>query len=188
MLVVGDAVMINSTRHRIGWAIAVLALLGSLSLTSVAGAAPASPELTKKVIAAAKKATRNDIVRFQGGYYDPTTYEAYVDEGAQVFQLRGNRLGPALGGSSGDFTTQVNCGGGYFHCEQVWPCDTAQTYLNYFPDVDDFRDPWGRLLVQLEQANVRNEPYRRYGPRGVRVYQFGRHGFMSNNCLFPPVG
>ncbi len=31
--------------------------------------------------------------------------------------------------------------------------------------------------------NVRNAPYRRYGPRGVRVFYNNDWGFMSGNCL-----
>lgn len=56
-------------------------------------------------------------------------------------------------------------------------------WLNYNPTTDDFSDPNGHTLNPPEQVSVRNEPYRRYGPRSVRAEHDGRYGFYSKNCV-----
>lgn len=74
------------------------------------------------------------------------------------------------------------CGGGLFHCETN-RCASAQFYLDYNPTTDHFSDPYGSRLVEGEQGNIRDEPYRRYGPRGVRAMHAGAHGFYSRTCF-----
>ena len=37
--------------------------------------------------------------------------------------------------------------------------------------------------MQGEQGNIRDEPYRRYGPRGVRAMHGGQWGFYSTACF-----
>ena len=38
-------------------------------------------------------------------------------------------------------------------------------------------------FLRGEGINVRNHPYRTYGPRGVRVFREGHWVFMSDRCL-----
>lgn len=47
----------------------------------------------------------------------------------------------------------------------------------------DFRDVYGDVYYNGEQADIRDEPYRSYGPRGVRGMENGKWGFFSKNCL-----
>lgn len=74
------------------------------------------------------------------------------------------------------------CNGTYTHCETNH-CQAAVFYLNYNPTTDRFSSPNGRTLVQGEQGNIRDEPYRRYGPRGVRAMHYGTWGFFSVTCF-----
>jgi hypothetical protein len=37
--------------------------------------------------------------------------------------------------------------------------------------------------VKGEQGDIRDEPYRRYGPRGVRAMHGGQWGFYSTACF-----
>jgi hypothetical protein len=70
------------------------------------------------------------------------------------------------------------------HCELSLDepgCRPTRAYLNYVGD--DFRDPYGDPINPNTWINVRNQPYRRYGPRGVRVFYQGKWGFVSGNCL-----
>jgi len=67
------------------------------------------------------------------------------------------------------------------HCETV-TCQSAQIYRNYNPTADDFSDPYA-TVYNGQTVNVRNAPYRRYGPRGVRVFHAGLWGFISANCV-----
>ncbi len=54
--------------------------------------------------------------------------------------------------------------------------------IGQVPEEDHFTDHWN-TYVQGEQADIRDEPYRRYGPRGVRAMDRGTWGFFSVNCL-----
>jgi hypothetical protein len=74
------------------------------------------------------------------------------------------------------------CGGTYTHCETN-QCVQGVFYLNYNPTEDHFTDPYGGALTQGEQGDIRDEPYRRYGPRGVRAMHSGRWGFYSTGCF-----
>jgi len=74
------------------------------------------------------------------------------------------------------------------HCEQVVDtpgCNPTSAYLRYPqpPGSDTFVEPYGPAAVPGEYINVRNATYRRYGPRGVRVFRSGTWLFMSGNCL-----
>jgi hypothetical protein len=96
-----------------------------------------------------------------------------------VLGLAGVALSPAAAAAPAMLEP---CGGGYFHCETNI-CESAQFYSDYNPTTDHFSDPRGKPLVRGEQGNIRNEPYRRYGPRGVRGMHAGAHGFYSKNCF-----
>jgi len=74
------------------------------------------------------------------------------------------------------------CNGTYTHCETN-QCQAATFYLNYNPTTDNFSSPHGRDLVYGEQGNIRDEPYRRYGPRGVRAMHYSTWGFFSRSCF-----
>jgi hypothetical protein len=92
-----------------------------------------------------------------------------------------------LGSSSGGVGRREPCGFvTYFHCEHtiVTPgCQPTTFYLNYIGD--DFSDPKGAKLNPPEQVSIRDEPYRRYGVRGLRAYHDGYYGFYSVNCVTP---
>jgi hypothetical protein len=70
----------------------------------------------------------------------------------------------------------------YFHCETN-RCVNGVFYLDYNPDTDRFSSPYGSVLYQGEQTNIRDEPHRRYGARGVRAAHDGKYGFYSINCF-----
>lgn len=74
------------------------------------------------------------------------------------------------------------CNGTYTHCETN-QCESAVFYRNYDPTADHFSWEWGDTLVRGEQGNIRDEPYRRYGPRGVRAMHGGQWGFYSRTCF-----
>jgi len=74
------------------------------------------------------------------------------------------------------------CNGTYTHCETNH-CVAATFYRNYDPGSDHFTNEYGDQLVQGEQGNIRDEPYRRYGPRGVRAMHGGQWGFYSTTCF-----
>jgi hypothetical protein len=74
------------------------------------------------------------------------------------------------------------CNGTYTHCETN-QCANAVFYRNYDPTADHFSYEWGDTLVNGEQGNIRDEPYRRYGPRGVRAMHGGQWGFYSTTCF-----
>ncbi|GLZ36408.1 hypothetical protein Acsp05_00330 [Actinokineospora sp. NBRC 105648] len=74
------------------------------------------------------------------------------------------------------------CNGTYTHCETNH-CTAGRFYLNYNPGSDHFSDEYGTPLTQDEQGDIRDEPYRRYGPRGVRAMHSGRWGFYSTACF-----
>jgi hypothetical protein len=67
------------------------------------------------------------------------------------------------------------------HCETV-VCGSGYLYRNYNASTDDFSDPYN-TVYSGQTLNVRNAPYRRYGPRGVRVFNSGIWGFVSANCV-----
>lgn len=67
------------------------------------------------------------------------------------------------------------------HCETV-TCQSAGLYRNYNATADDFSDQFATVYYGY-QLNVRNAPYRRYGPRGVRIFYQGTWGFVSANCV-----
>jgi hypothetical protein len=73
------------------------------------------------------------------------------------------------------------CNGTYTHCETN-QCSAAHFYRNYDPTADHFFDEYGAPLGQ-EQGDIRDEPYRRYGPRGVRGFHAGQWGFYSKTCF-----
>lgn len=173
----------------IGCALAVLALTAPASQA----AGPDDPALLARVQAAVQQAnaTGEPLVRFDGGYYDATTRQVYVDEGAQVLVLVGDRLVPAPDGALGSANRSAgmalcNPTARFTHCERVVDrpgCDPATVWLNYDPRTDHFSTPWGSPAVPGEGINVRNYPYRTYGPRGVRVYRESHWAFMSDACL-----
>ncbi len=74
------------------------------------------------------------------------------------------------------------CNGTYTHCETN-RCVTGHFYRNYDPGTDRFSWEYGTPLVQDEQGDIRDEPYRRYGPRGVRAMHAGQWGFYSTACF-----
>jgi hypothetical protein len=74
------------------------------------------------------------------------------------------------------------CNGTYTHCETN-QCPQGVFYLNYDPTADHFSGERGVPLVQNEQGDIRDEPYRRYGPRGVRAFHDGSWGFYSTTCF-----
>jgi hypothetical protein len=67
------------------------------------------------------------------------------------------------------------------HCETV-TCSSAQLYRNYNPNTDNFSDPFNTVTYGMV-LNVHNAPDRRFGPRGVRIYNSGIWGFVSGNCV-----
>ena len=73
------------------------------------------------------------------------------------------------------------CGGTYTHCEPN-QCTAAHFYRNYDPTADKFSDEYSTPLGN-EQGDIRDEPYRRYGPRGVRAFHDGQWGFYSRTCF-----
>jgi hypothetical protein len=74
------------------------------------------------------------------------------------------------------------CNGTYTHCETN-RCELARFYRNYDPGTDHFSWEYGAPLVRGEQGDIRDEPYRRYGPRGVRAMHAGVWGFYSSTCF-----
>jgi hypothetical protein len=74
------------------------------------------------------------------------------------------------------------CNGTYTHCETN-QCDAGHFYRNYDPTADHFSWEWGAPLAKGEQGDIRDEPYRRYGPRGVRAMHGGQWGFYSTGCF-----
>lgn len=165
----------------------VLAATAALAFALLPTAQAASPdrqlvELVKLVKQAKARATGDTYVRFDGGMYEPTTGDVYVDGDPVVRRLEGNRLVAAPASTGGEFGTLDACNGTYTHCETI-TCQSTRFYLNYYPDQDDFRDVYGDVYYNGEQADIRDEPYRSYGPRGVRGMENGKWGFFSKNCL-----
>ncbi len=74
------------------------------------------------------------------------------------------------------------CNGTYTHCETN-QCEAGRFYRNYDPGSDHFSSEYGGALVRGEQGDIRDEPYRRYGPRGVRGFHSGQWGFYSTACF-----
>ncbi len=74
------------------------------------------------------------------------------------------------------------CNGTYTHCETN-RCEAGRFYRNYDPTADHFSWEYGTPLVKGEQGDIRDEPYRRYGPRGVRAMHAGQWGFYSTACF-----
>jgi hypothetical protein len=79
-------------------------------------------------------------------------------------------------------TPREPCNGTYTHCETN-RCEQARFYRNYDPGADHFSWEYGSPLVKGEQGDIRDEPYRRYGPRGVRAMHAGQWGFYSTACF-----
>lgn len=79
-------------------------------------------------------------------------------------------------------TLREPCNGTYTHCETN-QCQAAHFYRNYDPGTDHFSWEWGDALAKGEQGDIRDEPYRRYGPRGVRAMHGGQWGFYSTTCF-----
>lgn len=168
-------------------ALVALALLIALAaLTSAllpsAQAASGDRELVQRVKEAKAAATGDTYVRFADGMYEPTTGDVSVDGDPVVRRLEGNKLVAAPASSGGDFGVQDSCDGTYTHCEFI-TCQSTRFYLNYYPDQDDFRDVYGDVYYNGERADIRDQPYRNYGPRGVRGMENGKWGFFSKNCL-----
>ena len=74
------------------------------------------------------------------------------------------------------------CNGTYTHCETN-QCEAGRFYRNYDPTANRFSWEYGAPLVRGEQGDIRDEPYRRYGPRGVRGFHSGQWGFYSTACF-----
>ncbi|MCP9490772.1 MAG: hypothetical protein MSC31_12995 [Solirubrobacteraceae bacterium MAG38_C4-C5] len=168
-------------------ALTALATIIALAFTLLptAQAATSDRELVQRVKEAKAQATGETYVRFTGGMYEPTTGDVYVDGDPIVRRLEGNKLVAAPAPSGGDFGTQDACDGTYTHCETI-TCQSTRFYLNYYPTEDRFRDIYGDVYYNGEQADIRDDAgqgYRRYGPRGVRGRENGRWGFFSNSCL-----
>ena len=166
--------------------------------TGGAGAAQQENELTQQVIAAKNQADRSGetMVRFAaGGFWDATTDEAYINEGARVALLVRNKLvdrdrGTAypdvrtLGDPAASTTDTCSVTDNLTHCESVINtpgCDPTYAYLRYVND--DFMAPYGPAAYPGERINVRNSPYRAQAPRGVRVFRTAEWLWMSDNCL-----
>jgi hypothetical protein len=173
--------------------LARIAAVTLLTLAAASGANPAEAKLPaapngleQRVALAIQQAGNGQIARFPGGYYDPTTREVYLDEGKQVLLVTPTGLIPAPDPAGGDFGTLSLCNGQYTHCEYVAAatrCQPARTYLNYYPADNRYADVYGSGLPFASEVEVRDAPYRRYGPTSVRVYMFGRWGFMHMDCL-----
>jgi len=86
------------------------------------------------------------------------------------------------GTSSSPLELLEPCNGTYTHCE-VNQCEAGVFYLNYDTGADSFSSPYGAALVKGEQGDIRDEPYRRHGPRGVRAMHSGKWGFYSTGCF-----
>jgi hypothetical protein len=196
--------MTRANQRRFALAVTVLVCAGAGS-GGVAFAAPVSEDVLTAQVVAAKtqaEATGGQIVRFSaGGFWDATTQEAYINDGARVARVVKGRLvykdrgtgrpdGAALVGAT-SVTTQTIPATCYVtdnltHCEQVANvsgCNPTSMWLNYDPTADHFSGVYGPPAYAGEYINVRNAPYRRYGPRGVRVFRTGTWGFMSVNCF-----
>ncbi|MDO8185215.1 hypothetical protein Q5424_01725 [Conexibacter sp. JD483] len=72
--------------------------------------------------------------------------------------------------------------GTYTHWESI-TCQSGQFYRNYNAGSDSFSDPYGATLPTGTRVQIRDEPYRREGSRGVRAYQYNAWGYFSINCL-----
>lgn len=103
-------------------------------------------------------------------------------KGAHLLAATGLAAATLLGVGAAPTAQAEPCGGTYTHCETN-RCQAAVFYLNYNPTTDHFSSPEGRTLVYGEQGNIRDEPYRRYGPRGVRARHYGTWGFYSVTCF-----
>lgn len=178
-----------------GLSAAFMALMMSAVGSAMAAPAPDSDaQLVATVKAAANQsaATGVSLVRFDGGYYDAQTRQAYIDSGMRVLVLVGGSLMPAPSvkkttGMSPLVTYPGSCNPNaqYSHCERVVDragCRPAEVWLNYDPPTDHFSDHFGWVDAG-QQVNVRDAPYRTYGPRAVRVYFNAHWDFMSDTCL-----
>lgn len=168
------------------------ALVLSAATASTASAANINdPALVERVKKTAAEAPPDKTVRFSDGLYDAVKGDVYVDGNPDaVWRLESERLVPAPDARlQPEVGIMEACGYiYYFHCELtvVRPgCTPTTFWLNYNPDRDDFSDPYGERLNPPEKVSVRDEPYRRYGSRGVRAYHDGRYGFYSVNCVRP---
>jgi hypothetical protein len=162
-----------------------------LSALSVACSAAETLETNRPLVEQAKaaaeqaKVTNQDYVRFNGGLYDRTTDEVYVDEGGRVMRFEGDQLVDVAGdvqeSPKGTVSAMDTCSNtqNLSHCETV-TCSSTWFYLNY--SGDNFQDPYAQFGYGAT-VNVRNAPYRRLGARGVRVFYAGLWGYMSGNCL-----
>ncbi len=170
------------------------ALIACLALSAtVTSSALAADVKDPVVVAAAQKAAASTPAglteRFKYGLYDAASGDVYVDGNTDaVWRLQGDELVPAPTSKSGPtFGTLEACGYGvYFHCESTIVrsgCTPTTFWLNYNPTTDNFSDPSGHKLNPPEQVSVRDEPYRRYGPRSVRAEHDGIYGFYSMNCV-----
>lgn len=161
----------------------------------------AEKRLAKQVVDAKRQAaiTGASMVRGDWGYWDATTQEAYVDTGARIAHVKGGKLvyldrgvGQPGGLYSGDGPVVMyhpypcHETDNYTHCEQSLNksgCNPTYAYLNYNDTTDNFSGQYGAPIYPGEWMNVRNAPYRKIGPRGVRIYRIDRWLFMSDNCL-----
>jgi len=161
----------------------------------------AEKRLTKQVLDARRQAaiTGASIVRGDWGYWDATTREAYIDTGGRIAHVKGAKLAYLDPGPSEP--AGVLGGGGpvimfhpavchdntnLTHCEQSLNksgCNPTYAYLRYDDLTDNFSGQYGAPIYPGEWMNVRNAPYRKIGPRGVRIYRIDRWLFMSDNCL-----
>lgn len=149
-------------------------------------ATPTDPSTVAEVQTVVAKTAQSPYdVRFHDGLYSPSSGDVYLDGDTTVYRLLGDQLVPAPVTFSQPQTGVAPleaCGGTYTHCEHNH-CQSGVFYLNYNPTTNHFSDQYAEPLVYWEQGNIRDEPYRRYGPRGVRAMHRGKRGFYSTTCF-----
>jgi hypothetical protein len=149
---------------------------------------PALVEHSRAAVAMAAS-TGKSVVTFEDGTYNAESNEVYVTEGDRVMRFEGEQLADitaeVMSGArnEGKVSALDSCSNteNLSHCETV-TCQSAQLYRNYNASADDFMDPYATVYYG-QTLNIRNAPYRRYGPRGVRVFYAGIWGFVSANCV-----
>ncbi len=135
------------------------------------------------------------VVAFDGGYYDSTTREVYIDQGARVATLSGSTLRdapvvddtPTSRAADGTVlatkaAASVQVPASTCTARPV-TCQSASLWLNYVND--DFSRAY-LTVYRNNSIHIRDADghgYRMVPPRGVRAYRGGRWAFISANCV-----
>ncbi len=184
-------------RTKLLLAVGCLAYLVSWCPSPASAARLSDSTLRARAIVAKATSERSatPVVAFDGGYYDSTTREVYIDQGARVATLQGSTLqdapvvddtptSRAADGTVLATKAAADCPGAgqYVHCETV-TCQSASLWLNYVND--DFSRAY-LTVYRNNSIHIRDADghgYRMVPPRGVRAYRGGRWAFISANCV-----